>query len=258
MRIGTQARSFGLGIYENETQFLSVVREAGELGFEGLESNWRNLEPYFGCPEAFARPLETAGLALIGAHCGGALADAATFPDVLQTVGTTATFVAALHGEAIVFSCQRPSEDSVASWRMVAGRLNRLGIVCRSHGVYLLCHNHWWEPEGVGLEALVQETDPELVGFAFDTGHCTRAGRDAVAMLVELADRVRLVHLTDWDGAERPPLGEGMLDMEAARHALASMEFAGWLALEEQTEFGRAGVQVAASLQAARRVAGRA
>ena len=53
MKLGCQARSFGKGIYPDETTFLDVVRQIGEVGFTGLETNWKNLEQYFEFPEKF-------------------------------------------------------------------------------------------------------------------------------------------------------------------------------------------------------------
>jgi len=86
MRIGTQARSFGAGIYGDEAQFLSVLRDAGALGFEGIESNWKNLERWFGQPEAFRALLDGNELALIGAHYGGALADASPVTEIFDVL----------------------------------------------------------------------------------------------------------------------------------------------------------------------------
>ena len=256
MRIGTQARSFGEGIYAEESQFLSVLSDAGALGFEGVESNWKNLERYFEQSEAFRGILGENGLTLIGAHYGGALADSSGLAELTEGVRQTAAFVSAVSGEHIVFSCRAPEEDTEQAWAVVAERLNDLGRVCQDNGVVLTCHNHWWEPAGVGLDTLVRCTDPGLVGIAFDTGHYTRAGRDAAAAIAELGGRMPLIHLADWDGEDRPCLGQGDLDTDAVRTALVDVGFEGWLVLEENTEFGNAIDHVAAALQVARQVAG--
>jgi len=259
MKIGSQARSFGEGIYAEEEQFLSVVREAGELGIEGLEANWRNMERYFGRPETFGRVLDEAGLTLIGAHCGGALWDSAALPGIHEDVRRTAAFVKAVAGELVVLSVSRPKGEDIPdeTWRMVGKRLNALGEVCRAQGAGLACHNHWWEPEGNGLDTLAAATDPALVSLAFDTGHYTRAGKDAAAAIADFGTRISIVHLADWDGHGRPPLGQGSLDLDAVSEALQQAGFDGWLVLEEQTEFGSAREQVANGVAVARRVAGR-
>lgn len=258
MRIGTQARSFGAGIYKDEGQFLSVLSDAGVLGFEGIESNWKNLEPYFEKPDVFRGLLEKNGLTLIGAHYGGALANSAELPGMAVDIRRIAAFVSAVSGELIVFSCRAPEKDTAEAWALISERLNDMGRICRDNGVMLSCHNHWWEPAGVGFETLVRGTDPELVGIAFDTGHYTRAGRDAAAAIIEFADRIPLIHLADWDGEDRPCLGDGNLDVAAVRAALAETGYKGWIALEENTEFGNAIDHVGAALKMARQVAGRA
>ncbi len=54
VRFGCQARTFGEGICKDEAAFLNVVRQIGEVGFAGIETNWKNLERYFDRPAAFS------------------------------------------------------------------------------------------------------------------------------------------------------------------------------------------------------------
>jgi inosose dehydratase len=254
MRIGTQARSFGRGIYEQESQFLSVLGDAAALGFEGVECNWKNVERYFDCPETFRAVLARHGLDFIGAHYGGALGDSGAVEGLRADIRRISEFVAAVGGEFIVFSCRPPEadEDNEPFWERVAGNLTAVGELCRASGAELACHNHWWEPAGTGLDTLLKHTDPALVGFAFDTGHYTRAGLDAAAAISELGDRIALLHVADWDGDRRPPLGEGTLDLDAVKEALTNGPFKGWLVLEEETQFGDAAAHVSASLKTLR------
>ena len=264
MKLGTQARSFGEGIYASEEEFLSVVREAGEVGLEGLESNWKNMERYFDTPDVLKRKLDEAGLELIGAHYGGKYWDPATRDETVSDLRRIAPFVAAVGGSFVVCSGhapqnQPPSDDT---WERMAERLHELGDVCGPEGVTVAYHNHWWESEADGLGKLADLTDPAKVSFGFDTGHHTRAGGDAAQAIRTFGNRLAIVHLADYaaDGegaALRPPLGEGELDLAAVKAALCEIGFDGWVVLEEQTQRAAAREHVSRCVALMREFCGR-
>ena len=51
-----------------------------------------------------------------------------------------------------------------------------------------------------------------------------------------LGDRVKVVHLKDHGESDRAALGEGVLDLDAVKGALADDGFRDWLVLEEETK----------------------
>ncbi len=249
MRFGCQARSFGEGIYKDETAFLDVVRQTGEAGFEGLETNWKNLERYFERPADFVKMLKVAPLVLVGAHMGGHpwAAPAALLSDAART----ARFVKAAGGEFVVFSGSLPKDkpSSAETWRQMADFVNEIGDACAAAGARCLYHNHWWECEGSGLEILTEHVRPHTAGFAFDTGHAQRAGKDPAAVIAMLGKRLGMIHLADFDErvptpGKRPPLGEGSVNLSAVADALRNVGFDGWIVLEEETKYGEARPQV--------------
>ena len=187
MKLGCQARAYGKGIYPNEADFLAVVRQIGNLGFRGLEANWKNLERYFQAPEAFKRILAETNLELIGAHYGAAHWDESSREQIRTEGSQIADFVSSVGGQYIVCSGRRPTQGTVTDemWKKTAEGLNLLGKHCAPKGIQLAYHNHWWESEQEGLVKLASYTDPAYVGFAFDTGHHIRAGKDAIALVGE-------------------------------------------------------------------------
>ncbi|MDP6778664.1 MAG: sugar phosphate isomerase/epimerase [Candidatus Latescibacteria bacterium] len=251
MRIGSQARSFGKGIYSSEDEFLSVVREAGEIGIKGLEANWKNVERYFESPDPFRHSLHEAGLEYIGAHYGSRLCDPVTRDDTLVDVERIAPFVSAVGGSYVVCSGHAPQDGAVTgdTWAAMAERLNEFGGICARSDVSVTYHNHWWEPENDGLGRLAELTDPSTVGFAFDTGHCARAGGDVARALREFDSRLAFVHLADYapdadNPGLRPPLGDGLLDIDAVVDALREVKPESWVVLEESTDRASARDQV--------------
>ena len=240
VRYGCQARTFGAGVYKDEATFLSVIRQIGEVGFEGIETNWKNLERYFDRPAEFGKILSEAHLQLIGAHIGGSPWGAAPAGKLLADVERTAGFVKAVGGAYVVFSGSYPAAWPPDAWPKMAEFINEAGKACAKRGVRLLYHNHWVECEGEGMEQLCRLTDPELVGFAFDTGHAVRAGKDPAAVVALLGKRLGVIHFADAskDGptaAKRPLLGEGRLQIPGAVQALGQAGFDGWIVLEEET-----------------------
>ena len=107
----------------------------------------------------------------------------------------------------------------------------------KSEGINLYYHNHHFEFERfngkTGFEILVEETDPELVGFEPDVHWIQRAGEDPIKWIKRLKGREDLVHLKDYriylpDVNELSPdlfhheaciqfaeIGEGNLDMKS-------------------------------------------
>lgn len=137
--------------------------------------------------------------------------------------------------------------------------LNRYGKILKENGLKLYYHNHHFEFEKyhgkTGFELLVENTDPELVGFEIDVHWIQRAGQDPVKWIKRLAGREDMVHLKDYriyfpDGQPTPEIfhkeqciqfaeiGEGNLDMKAIIEA--SVEGGAiYLPIEQDQTYGK-------------------
>ena len=80
--------------------------------------------------------------------------------------------------------------------------LNHYGKLLKEQGLKLYYHNHHFEFEKfngkTGFELLVENTDPELVGFEIDVLWIQRAGHDPVTWIKRLSGREDMVHLKDY------------------------------------------------------------
>jgi sugar phosphate isomerase/epimerase len=121
----------------------------------------------------------------------------------------------------------RGDEAAVAK---LAGSLNRWGELCHREGVTFSYHNHDFEfapLDGTTMwEVLVRETDPGLVYFELDLYWVRYGGADPKPLLLDLGDRIPLVHLKDMAADEQRsdlPVGEGTIPwnglLEAAEAA---------------------------------------
>ncbi len=106
----------------------------------------------------------------------------------------------------------------------------------------LYYHNHAFEFEPLGgttgMEILLAETDPELVGFECDVYWVQYGGQDPAAFIQAHAGRFPLIHLKDMvgegDGRTFAEVGEGKIDF-AAIFAAAEAQGAAWYIVEQDT-----------------------
>lgn len=81
-------------------------------------------------------------------------------------------------------------------------QLNQAGKLLLEGGISFLYHNHNCEfrkvePHKTAYRLLMEETDPDLVNFEFDSYWPTEAGADALRLMEELGERLKLYHIND-------------------------------------------------------------
>lgn len=84
----------------------------------------------------------------------------------------------------------------------LARRLNRAGEALSKGGVRLLYHNHNCELRRVNgrqraYDILLEETDPALLNFEFDSYWMAEGGADPLSLMKRLGGRMRLWHIND-------------------------------------------------------------
>ncbi len=148
---------------------------------------------------------------------------------------------------------------SEAGWSRFVEVIDQLAADTRALGHRLVFHPHagTYVETAAEVTTLVDRTDPEGVGVCLDVGHCTVGGGDPVTAILSLGERIRHVHLKDVDGtvlgAMRTgriadfgaairarvftELGNGVLDVEAIVSALESIDYRGWLMIEQDSSW---------------------
>jgi inosose dehydratase len=224
--------------------------------------------------------LDDHGLELAGAFVLLHLADEQGFAGDLPLLERTADLLAAIGPRApIVLADAGSPERRRASGRpaelgrtaLMRGaleraveRLSRAAERCRSRGLSVAFHPHaasYFESEAE-VDALLDMTDPELVGLCLDTGHSVVGGIDPLQLARARADRLSHVHLKDvdrdvlgalragelgidraWDRGLFCPLGEGVVDLEGLLALPELRRFEGWVVLEQdRTDVGAEGL----------------
>lgn len=84
-------------------------------------------------------------------------------------------------------------------WDMLCTGINKLGKVAKDMGIKLCFHHHMGTvvQTEAEIDRMMQNTDPELFGLLFDSGHLAYCGEDYMSVLNKYADRIRHVHLKD-------------------------------------------------------------
>ena len=84
-------------------------------------------------------------------------------------------------------------------WDMLCTGINKLGKVAKDMGIALCFHHHMGTvvQTAAEIDRMMENTDPELFGLLFDTGHLAYCGEDYMAVLKKYAKRIRHVHLKD-------------------------------------------------------------
>lgn len=118
----------------------------------------------------------------------------------------------------IVFPWLPPEMQNQQTYTRVIQSLNEVGKVAKEEGMQVCYHNHDFEfvqneGEAQPYQRLLDETDPELVGFELDLYWAVHAGQDPIALLQRYPDRFPLCHVKDRaPNGSMMPVGSGAID----------------------------------------------
>jgi inosose dehydratase len=263
------------GVLEFESTALApnpdqVLDEIAATGYVGTElGDWAFLSSD---PAQLRDDLAARSLALVAAFVPVALSEASAHEEGEAVAVRTARLLADVGGgESLIVLSDATAAvpnrlaragriepgDSLgpAEWDRVAEGSNRIARAVRdATGLRLVFHHHCaayvetpWE-----VDALMERTDPALVGLCVDTGHATYGGGDPVSILSKHAGRVWHVHFKDcseeiaararaerWDYLTAIKhglfceLGQGAVDFPAMLLALQKMRYDGWIVVEQ-------------------------
>ena len=205
----------------------SVLAEVAEVGYDAVEIGANSIDDVGA--DQVNEALSGAGLELCGVHGGYA---GYTDP---AWVGRAIEFCNACSCDHLI--CSGVSDrESLQGYVDSALTFNAVGEQCREAGLVFCYHNHAWEFESLdgskGIHALINATKPDLVKLCVDVYWVHIGGEDPVEFISCYQDRVGYFHFKDgWEGTFIE-LGEGEVDLVAAREA--AMEFgAEWIVCEQ-------------------------
>jgi inosose dehydratase len=259
--------------------FNVVLDEIAETGYAGSElGDWGFLPTE---PNTLHRELERRGLAMTGAFVPVRLRDPEALEPGIEHALRVARLLAASEAEIdpsegpIIVVADDNATDPMrtleagritpemglpeAEWAGYAGRAEAVARAVREEtGLRSVFHHHsaGWVETPEEIDRFLAETDPEVLGIVFDTGHylfgAGESGPSIVEALDRWGDRIWYVHFKDMspDLARRSrgeewayfqalraglfsELGKGGVDFPAVLDWLRRHDYDGWIVVEQ-------------------------
>jgi inosose dehydratase len=241
-----------------------VLDEIAESGYDGTElGDWGFMPTDH---DTLAIELERRGLQMLGAFVPVPFANgpeaarkgtevALRTAKLLAALSPTAFIVLADDNATVPHRRQRagnivPADGlSGEAWSVFAAGVESVARAVRDEtGLRTVFHHHGggYVETPAEIDTLLELTDPGLVGLCLDTGHYALGGGDPAEALQRLAPRIWHVHFKDFrreallgdylDSVHAgvfPELGRGSVDFRAVLSGLDSINYTGWIVVEQ-------------------------
>ena len=250
-KIGHSALTWN--VLNDPPQLETTIGDCADLGFAGTETggfvfDWWVKER----PGQLKQLLANHGQAMGCLFEFGDWIDPAALPELQESGRRWATGVQELGGSMLMLVPGNRRDDppyGLDDFRRMAEAMNSVGAIARQAGADATVHPHWgtMAESRLEIDVLLDALDPDLVGFAPDTGQIAKGGADPMVTIERWLPRVRHVHLKDlsprWAemqvaGVElRSPegyceLGEGVIEFTPLWPMLEQINYSGWLMAE--------------------------
>lgn len=211
-------------VTKNEKETLKTLNRIKKAGYDGIELNGfmirptsflvRTMTKMAGMPVGkggnynWAFLIKQAGLQVVSVH-----EDLGTIQRESDTVITEAKNFGT--DKVVITGMYRFDYSDKNAVLKLARDLNEAGETLKQSGIHLLYHNHNCEfrkvePGKTAYDLLIENTDPDLVGFEFDSYWPTEAGVSAISLMEKLGSRMKLYHINDrgtrLEGASMTPI----------------------------------------------------
>jgi inosose dehydratase len=264
------------GVLEFESKSASpgyeqVLDEISASGYSGTElGDWGFMPTE---PAVLRERLDRRSLSMVGAFVTTRLADPRSYEASAHTAVETARLLSAVGNGArpVIVLSDEPTADPVRAgaagrvqpalgltageWDNAARGVERIAAAVRDEtGLRTVFHHHCagYVETPDEIEALMQRTDPSLVGLCLDSGHATYGGGSPVELLARHRARTWHIHFkdcephlaararrerSDYHAALRHglfcELRRGSVDFPALLRDLQDADYDGWIVVEQ-------------------------
>jgi inosose dehydratase len=210
-----------------------ALRDISGAGYEGFELFDGNLDQYAGREGELRDLADELGLRMVAVYSGANFIYPEILEDELSKIEASARFAARLGAEHLVVGggAVRATGTREEDYRRLGEGLERVVAIANEAGLVASYHPHLGtcveSPEQ--LAKVFQYTG---IDFCPDTAHLEAGGGDSAELISTYGDRIRYVHLKDYEGGEFLPLGQGGLDFSRIMEALDNIRYDGWITVE--------------------------
>ncbi len=276
LEFGLEGKSAG---YE---QVLDEIAATGYLGTELGDWGFMPTDP-----NDLAREIKARNLTLLGAFVPVALADegahdsgvdkALKVAALMHEAGYTNAFIVLADDNGTVADRTLNAGRITASQALSPAQLERFArgaekiavAVKEAFGLRTVFHHHCggYIETPAEIKALLEVTDPSLLGLCFDTGHYMfGGGTDPLPLLENYWDRVWHIHFKDFDPALAKSgagnnwdyfeavkqgvfceLGKGAVNFKGVKELLEEKNYSGWIVVEQDVLPGMGNPKACAS-----------
>jgi inosose dehydratase len=247
-----------------DTPLVTILREATEIGFEGVELGGKFPRE----PNALKAAIAPFGIDIVGGWYSGNLlvqnadAEIAALQDhlsLLKAMGST-VFVFAETSNAVYSNRSVPLEGTprlrTGDWKQFGERMSNVADYIAGEGLEFAYHHHLGTvvENQADMDAFIAATSPS-VGFTLDTGHAALGGVSAIDTIERHPERIAHVHCKDVRGAVHAEArrtgksfldgvlagmftvpGDGSIDFVAVMKALKRFGYDGWIIVEAEQD----------------------
>ena len=266
VHVGSAPDSWGVWFPEDDKQtpWNRCLDEIAEAGYE-----WTELGPFGYLPtdlETLRGELDKRGLKATASFAMAHLEDPEAWPEVERQVNGFGELLQPLGAKYLVLidDCYtnlftgepiKPKRLDDEAWKRLVDATNRVGqLVKERYSLQVVYHPHAnthveYEDQ---IEALLDQTDPDLIALCLDTGHHAYCGGDPIAFMRKHHARIPYLHFKSVDSemqkrAEAEGISfanavaqdmfvepsEGAVDFEAFRDVLKEVNFEGFGIVEQ-------------------------
>ena len=211
---------------------IDVLHSAKEIGYEGFECNVRFVNSEFRNATEARKKIQATGMEFIGVHMSLNMGAKPDFP-------ATARGAAQLGARNVMTSAAGLSPDgkfTPEALHAKVAQIEAMAKICHDNGIRFAYHNHTAEfaNGNAEIQALAENTTPELVHFLMDAGHGYQGGGDPAKFMLQHSERIVGCHLKTFrNKTQQVPLGQGDFDFKALAAIVKKTHWAGWLMDEE-------------------------
>jgi inosose dehydratase len=267
--------------------YKQMLDEMVAAGYSGTELGPYGFFPTD--PSVLGEELRKRQLALLGSFVPVPLGDAGSAKAVVEQIRKVGDLLSALGAPFLVMAdAQSPERDRIAGrvpadgsagftpeqWKQVAKVVAEAAVVTRDFGLDLVFHPHvsTYIETPEETERFFDVTAASGIGLCLDTGHCAYTGGAPIAEAIKFREVLRFVHIKDVDDSVMDEvrrrqwnfeeaiaaqaftiIGQGSIDFPGFFQALKTMDYHGWLVVEQDVTFGATAIHPVESIAASLR-----
>lgn len=210
-----------------------ALQDISDAGYEGFELFEGNLVQYAGREAEFEELKERLNLEFVAAYAGANFIYPEILGEELSKLEGVAWIAARLGASHLVLGGGAVRSTGVRDddYRLLGEGLEKVVSISEQAGLVASYHPHLGScvesPEQI--EKLFQHTG---INFCPDTAHLEAGGGNSADLISTYGDRIKYVHLKDYEEGAFLPLGRGGLDFSRIMGTLDSIQYDGWITVE--------------------------